>query len=104
MGTETSNGLFSFGCIMLKYKGITGVELTPKQESEIEHYAQGHLHPDVAPFLWRAIKTEVFDLEGFLAAADIIQRNHDALDSELAQQARVDTAWDEDMVSARLGR
>lgn len=56
------------------------------QEHQLEHFLQGHFHPDVQPLVRRAIKQEVFDAAGFLAMADIFQANHEALDGQLAQQ------------------
>lgn len=52
-------------------------------EQDLEHYLQGHFHPDIAPHVRREIHVGMVSIEGFLRLADIFQANHDAMDAEL---------------------
>jgi len=46
----------------------------------LEHYMQGHIHPDVQPRVRREITEGVYTVAGFLACMDTAQANHDAID------------------------
>lgn len=55
-------------------------------EGQLEHYLQGHFHPDVAPQVRREIQLGTISIEGFMRLADIFKANHEALDDGLIAQ------------------
>lgn len=57
-------------------------------EHQLEHYLQGHFHPDVAPQVRREIQLGTVSVEGFMRLAGIFQANHEALDAD-CQMAEV---------------
>lgn len=60
-------------------------------EAQFETYLQGHIHPDVQPAFRREVKLGTVSIEGFFRLAEHFQANHDAFDSDLAQQDRGDS-------------
>lgn len=43
-------------------------------------------------------------MQGFLRIMAIVELNHRALDDDLKEQVRPDTAWDNDMLQTRIER
>lgn len=56
---------------------------TNNLEHQLEHFLQGHFHPDVAPKVRREIRLGTTSIEGFLRLAEVFQANHEALDASM---------------------
>ena len=55
-------------------------------EHRLEHYLQGHFHPDVQPSVRREIRVGTVSIEGFLRLTGVFQANHEALDASMVIQ------------------
>lgn len=58
-------------------------------EHQLEHYLQGHFHPDVAPQVRREINLGTVSIEGFLRLAGVFQANHDAIDGDMVRDGSI---------------
>jgi len=61
-------------------------EGAPDYEHQVEHYLQGHFHPDVQPDVRREIRLGTSSHEGFLRWARIFKANHAAFDAQMEHE------------------
>lgn len=63
-------------------------------EHRFEHYLQGHLHPEVHGAARRLTHETLgsMSIEAFLAAADIFQASHEAMDRDL-DEGQAEVGW-----------